>query len=415
VKPSRLGFFGTAICWVLTAFCLPVPTLADETTLWKQAIAPRIWQFPLDNGVHQEYRTEWWYFTGNLADGKGNRYGYELTFFREGMRRDRPDPNDVGPPKTSYPTHSDRRDPSDVGPPKTSHPAHSDRRDPSDVWSVRDIYLAHFAVTDVSGRRFTADDRVSRTGPGIAGSAADRLLVWLRDWSAKEEAGGRMLLRAKGRGTELSIELTPLKPPVVHGQGGVSRKGDLPGQASYYASYSNLGTRGSLRTPGGTGAVEVTGVSWFDHEFGSGQLALGQAGWDWFSLHMSDGRELMIYALRRTDGSVEPASSGTIVNRSGSHKHLTLTQIKVEVLDRWRSSKSGAAYPSRWRIRVPSEGLDLAVRPVLPDQELLTPETTGVTYWEGAVEGTGLSANRPVTCRGYIELTGYAGTLGGLF
>lgn len=377
MKPSKLGSFGTAICWVVTAFCLSAPALADEARQWKQAVAPRAWQFPRDNGAHPEYRTEWWYFTGNLTDEKGNRYGYELTFFREGMRQD--------------------------------------RRGPNNVWSVRDIYLAHFAVTDVSGRRFTADDRVSRTGPGIAGSAADRLGVWLRDWSAKEEAGGRMTLRAKGSGTELSLDLTPLKPPVVHGQGGVSRKGDLPGQASYYASYSNLGTRGSLKTPGGTGAVKVTGASWFDHEFGSGQLAPGQAGWDWFSLHISDGRELMIYALRRTDGSVEPASSGTIVNPSGGHRHLILVQIKVEVLDRWRSSKSGATYPSRWRIRVPSEGLDLVVRPVLPDQELLTPETTGVTYWEGAVEGAGLSANRPVTCRGYIELTGYAGTLGGLF
>jgi predicted secreted hydrolase len=159
----------------------------------------------------------------------------------------------------------------------------------------------------------------------------------------------------------------------------------------------------------------VKGVSWFDHEFGSNQLAAEQAGWDWFSLHLSDGKDLMLYFLRRSDGAIEPASSGTMVDRQGRSRHLSLSAVKIDVLDRWKSPHSGASYPSRWRIRIPDEGLDQLVSPLLPDQELVTTRSTGITYWEGAVEGRGTSESRKVTCLGYVELTGYARELGGLF
>jgi predicted secreted hydrolase len=224
-----------------------------------------------------------------------------------------------------------------------------------------------------------------------------------------------LALNARSEAAILSLNLLSLKPPVIHGKAGISKKGEGLGQASYYVSYTDLETRGWLQIPGQSSRVEVKGVSWFDHEFGSNQLTPDQAGWDWLGLHLSDGRELMLYLIRRTDGSVEPASSGTVVDPTGAHRHLALSQIRITVLDHWRSVKSGAYYPSRWRIIIPTEGIELEVRPVLADQELLTPETTGVTYWEGAVEGRGLARNRDVTCTGYVELTGYGGKLGGLF
>ncbi len=349
---------------------------ANDVSGWKQAEKPRTWSFPGDHGAHPDYRTEWWYFTGNLENDLGNRYGYQLTFFREGIRRR------VGEPRTA--------------------------------WSLSDLYLAHFTVTDVRRRQFTVHERISRTGPGLAGARTDSLAVWLLNWSATQK-GRSIWLEATDSGIALGLHLLPRKPVVLHGDRGLSRKGERTGQASYYASYTDLITTGSLKTPTESQTIGVNGLSWFDHEFGSNQLTADQAGWDWFSLHLSDGRELMLYLIRKTDGSPEPASSGTIVGRKGGSRHLTLSETTVEVLDRWKSKRSGSLYPSRWRIRIEDEGIDLNVWPEIRDQELLTPGSTGITYWEGAVRGEGTSGGRQVAAQGYIELTGYAGKIGGLF
>jgi len=214
---------------------------------------------------------------------------------------------------------------------------------------------------------------------------------------------------------EVEITLTPRKPVVLHGEGGLSRKGPRPGQASYYASLTDLATTGRLRSGSEGKSVVVQGTSWFDHEFGSNQLAPEQEGWDWFSLHLSDGRDLMLYLLRRTDGTVEPASSGTLVEPDGSARHLRLEEFVVHPLDHWTSPRTGARYPSRWRVEIPEAAIDFEATPLLPDQELVTGGSTGVTYWEGAVVGAGTSGREVVTCQGYVELTGYAGSLGGLF
>ncbi len=349
---------------------------AAEARGWRRADTPRVWHFPRDNGAHDAYKTEWWYFTGNLNDDEGSRYGFELTFFREG--------------------------------------ASLKPLDSANPWSLRDLYFAHFAITDVSGKRFIMDERASRSSPGLAGAFVDRLHVWLLDWRAREE-GGRLFLEAGSGAARFNLDLEALKAPVVHGTRGLSRKGSLPGQASYYVSYTDLRASGLLKTPRLAQPVRVKGTAWFDHEFGSSQIGADQAGWDWFGLHLSDGKDVMLYFLRRTDGSVEPESSGTIIDGSGTARHLALTQVKLEVLDHWKSRKSGAVYPSRWRVTIPSEGLDVTFSPLLADQELSTPGSTGVTYWEGALEGQGLSGGRKITCRGYAEMTGYAGKLGAVF
>ena len=368
IVPS-LAILALVVC--LCGCCGSV--LADE---WKQAIGPWTWVFPRDHGAHPEFRTEWWYFTGNLRNSPEKRFGYQLTFFRQGI---------------------------------TLKP-----NDPNNPWSVRDLYLAHFTLTDRTADQFWYAERLSRQGPGLAGVKTDGMDVWLLNWSAKME-GHRIRIAARHQSMELSLGLTPRKALVFHGKEGLSRKGPKEGQASYYFSYTDLETQGSIRTPLSQTPVSVQGISWFDHEFGSNQLASNQVGWDWFSLHLSDGHDLMVYFLRRMDGSVELASSGTLVSPAGKARDLPYSEIRVEVLDYWRSLKSGGKYPSRWRIRVPSAKVDVVVAPLVPQQELITEGSSGVIYWEGAVEGKGQSAGKEIACEGYVELTGYAGSLGGLF
>ena len=349
---------------------------AADASEWQQAVGPREWVFPRDHGAHPEYRTEWWYFTGNLRDDTGRQYGYQLTFFRQGLRFELPQK--------------------------------------ANTWSLRDVYLAHLAIAAGPSGQFHWAERSSRAGPGLAGARIDNMDVWVLNWSART-TGGTISLQASHEGMSLELELRPRKPLVFHGRDGLSKKGPQEGQASYYVSFTDLETRGWLRTQGDASPITVQGTSWFDQEFGSNQLGPDQVGWDWFSLHLSDGRDLMIYLIRLRDGSIEPASSGTLVGPDGTTRHLPLGDIRVSVLDRWKSPRSGGHYPSRWRIEIPSAQVDVEIAPLLADQELRTEGSTGVTYWEGAVTGRGRSGGRPVTCEGYAELTGYTGSLGGVF
>lgn len=351
----------------------PPAQAADD---WRQAVGPWNWSFPRDHGAHPEFRTEWWYFTGNLRDEAGNRYGYQLTFFRQGVRS-RP-PNQQNP------------------------------------WSLRDLHLAHFALTDVRSNAFHFAEQVTRPGPGLSGAATNGMKVWNLGWSATM-TGDVILLRASRADMALSLELKPKKPLVLQGQRGLSRKGPGEGQASYYYSFTDLATKGTIRLPASQMPVPVEGKSWFDQEFGSNVLSKEQVGWDWFSVHLSDGRDLMLYFLRKKDGTVERESSGTLVEADGRSRHLRLGEIGIEVLGTWKSPKSGGRYPGRWRIRIAAAGIDLQLAPLVADQELITEGSAGVTYWEGTVDGTGTSSGKPVLCEGYLEMTGYAGSLGGLF
>jgi predicted secreted hydrolase len=358
---------------VFTALACSPALAGDE---WKQAIGERAWSFPRDHGAHPEFRTEWWYFTGNLRDGAGNRYGYQLTFFRQGVRL---------------------------------KPA-----DPKNPWSLRDLYPAHFAVTDVSNGMFRFAEQITRSGPGLSGASVDGMNVWNLGWSAKMK-GDTIHLQAAHEGLALSLVLKPRKPLTLQGAKGLSRRGPGNGQASYYYSFTDLATRGTIRTDDSQMPVAVEGVSWFDQEFGSNVLSKDQVGWDWFSIHLSDGRDLMLFFLRKKDGTVEKESSGTLVESDGKSRHLKRSEISVEVLGTWKSPKSSGTYPNRWRVRILAAGLDLELATLVAAQELITAGSTGVTYWEGAVDGKGASAGRPVTCEGYVEMTGYAGSLGGLF
>ena len=343
---------------------------------WAEALQPRTWNFPRDHGAHPEYQTEWWYFTGNLNDKSGSRFGYQLTFFRFGIRPAMP--MNINP------------------------------------WYLRDLFMGHFAITEEAEDRFRFAEKISRGGPGLAGADKDRMHVWLFNWSVHME-GSTIHLKAEEAPLQLDLELSPLKPLVFHGNKGLSTKGEGTGQASYYTSFTDLETEGTIRVSKNGPAIAVKGKSWFDQEFGSNQLSEDQEGWDWFSLHLSDGRDLMVYFIRKQGGLLEPASSGTLVEDDGSSHHLSLQDISLKVLEEWESPRSGALYPSQWRILVPSFGVDLKVTPLIPNQELITTDSTGIVYWEGAVQGEGRSNDKQVSSEGYVELTGYAGSIGGIF
>ena len=284
---SRMKTAGIVAFIIALVMFVCLPAFAGEE--WKQAIGQRTWSFPRDHGAHPEFRTEWWYFTGNLRDGSGNRYGYQLTFFRQGVRLK---PSDPGNP-----------------------------------WSLRDLYPAHFAVTDVRNDKFHFAEQITRSGPGLSGAATNGMNVWNLGWSAKMK-GDRILIRAHHGEMELALELKPRKPLILQGEKGLSRKGPGEGQASYYYSFTDLATRGTIRTPDTQMPVAVEGVSWFDQEFGSNVLSKDQVGWDWFSIHLSDGRDLMLFFLRKKDGTVEKESSGTLVEPDGKSRHLKRGEIQ---------------------------------------------------------------------------------------
>lgn len=323
---------------------------------------------PADHGPHPDFRTEWWYYTGNLADAAGNRYGFQLTFFRQGLR-----PIAASPQRASE-------------------------------WGTSQVYFAHFTLTDAAGGRFYPHERFSRGAAGLAGAQADPFRAWLEDWSASLEADGTIRLQAREGDVSLDLRLTEAKPPVLHGDRGLSPKSEEPGNASYYYSLTRLPAEGTLTVPGG--AVEVTGLAWMDHEWSTSALGPEAVGWDWFSLQLDDGRELMYFQIRQADGGIEPVSSGTIVAPDGTARPLARDAVEIEVLDTWTSPGSGATYPARWRFSIPGEDLELTIRPLLADQEL----PVSFVYWEGAVAVEG-----DATGYGYVEMTGYFRSMQGQF
>jgi predicted secreted hydrolase len=332
---------------------------------------PRPFVFPRDHGPHPGFRTEWWYWTGQVesadARARPRRFGFQLTFFRRALV-----PEPVGR---------------------------------ASAWGTHEVYLAHLAVTDVDGRRFHAADRWGRAALDVAGATAGPLRVWVGAWSAEGAPPDALPLRLRAADGPVGIDLalTSAKPPVLHGEAGLSRKGAEPGNASYYYSLTRMPAAGTITLDGN--AIPVRGLAWMDREWSTSQLGAGQVGWDWFALHLDDGRELMLYRLRRRDGAIDPASSGTLVAADGGARTLGPDAVEVTVLDHWTSPRDQARYPARWRVRVPGEALDLVVTPLLADQELIL----AVRYWEGAVRAEGTAGGRPLGGTGYVELVGYAG------
>ena len=365
LRPGRDGGAGSGIRATLA---VSDALGAGDATGYTRAMAPRPLSFPADHGPHPDFRTEWWYYTGNLETAARRHFGFQLTFFRTAL---------APPPAADG--------------------------EPASRWSTRQLYLAHFALTDTAGRRLHAWSRLDRQALGLAGAQATPFRVWLGDWSVEGEAAAEspMRLRAAEGGVAIDLVLTAEKPTVLQGDRGWSPKGPEPGNASYYYSRPRLGARGTVRVDGEP--LPVSGLAWMDREWGTSALGPDLVGWDWLALQLDDGREVMVYRLRRRDGSADPHSAGTLIAADGVPRPLAAGEVALDTLGHWTSPRSGVRYPSRWRLAVPGASLTLEIEPRLADQELMV----GTRYWEGAVRVAGRSDGRPISGRGYVELVGY--------
>ena len=351
---------------ILLLLLLASPSFAQ----YQQALPDYHYEFPRDHFNHPDYRTEWWYYTGNLKAADGHRFGFELTFFRQGVNRQSTTATD---------------------------------------WSVRDLYLAHLALSDIDGGRFYHTERLNRAGPGLAGASMQRHQVWNGNWQV-QWSNGQQQLQAIATEFTLHLTMTSRKPPIVHGRNGISQKGAGAGNASHYLSFTRLLTNGTIELNGKNYAVE--GTSWMDHEFFSSGLDQGEVGWDWLSLQLADHTELMLYRLRHKDGSVDPYSSGTYVDASGKSRFLGMRDfVMLPQGGTYTSPVTKASYPIAWQVGVPSLGLDLQIRTPLPSQELSSPSGAGPAYWEGAITISGTRSGAPLSGVGYLEMTGYASPL----
>jgi predicted secreted hydrolase len=376
---------------------------------FERATRPRELSFPADHGPHPGFRSEWWYWTGNLDGPDRRRFGYQLTIFRMAL----------APP-----------------PP----PARSS------AWATSQVYMAHLALTDVAGQRtgarFLADERTARGAVGLAGATAAPFAAWVLGWRASGPAGAvaaaggdapAATATATATATVTAPGLTPLslraisdgprmprfgidltlragKPLVLEGDRGLSRKGRAEGNASYYDSLTRMPTQGTVTIADQT--FPVSGTSWMDREWSTSALEAGQVGWDWFALQLDDGRDLMFFRLRRraspaAEDTLDPSSSGTLVARDGSAQHLDRDDVRVTATGSWTSPRSGTRYPAGFHLELPQAHLSLDVTPVVPDQEL----DLSFRYWEGAVDVVGTDTSTgtgtPIGGRGYLELTGY--------
>ncbi|AKN16277.1 hypothetical protein B586_06420 [Mycobacterium haemophilum DSM 44634] len=325
-------------------------------------------RFPRDLGPHNDYQGEWWYYTGNLATADGRLFGYQLTFFRRAL----------APPGKMAATAD------------------------ASSWRTGQVYSAHFAVSDIAKRAFYPAEKFSREAVGLAGARAQPYAVWLEDWYVREAEHNSIQIVAKTDHATVDLSLRPTLPPILHGNEGLSTKGEQAGNATYYYSIVRQETQGTVTVDGEKFAV--SGLSWNDHEYGSSALGAEDVGWDWFSLQFDNGTALMMFQIRESNGSVKPASSGSFIASDGTVTHLGLSDWRLTTKDRWTSHRGGATYPIRWEIEINRIGLTLSGAALMPNQE--SPLST--TYWEGAVAFDGHYRDTPIKGRGYVEMTGYS-------
>jgi len=356
---------------VLSAFSLlAAPPLAFAQSPYRLALPGYRYSFPRDNFNHPAFQTEWWYYTGNVNSTAGHQFGFELTFFREAVNRD--------PAKNT-------------------------------AWDARDLYIAHLALSDLTGGRFYHTERINRAGPGIAGADQSSARIWNGNWQILWKDSDQQL---QGISNEFALQLNlhSEKPPVIHGENGVSQKAPAPGRASHYISLTHLAASGSIVLHGQS--FSVSGLAWMDHEFFTHQLDPAQAGWDWLSLQLDDHTELMLFRIRRRDGSIDPFSAGTYIDAQAKTTHLRQQDFNLQPLndspqDIWKSTASGATYPIHWKIAVPKLQLALDATTPLPSQELTGKTSFAPNYWEGAITLSGIRGTRPIRGVGYLEMTGY--------
>jgi len=350
----------------LACFFAVVFSLQPAVAQYRTALPGYHYEFPRDHFNHPEFQTEWWYYTGNVKSSDGHGFGFELTFFRQAVSRD------------------------------SAKAA---------AWDVRDLYLAHLALSDLDGGKFRHAERTNRSGPGIAGADEPSGRIWNGNWQIVWENGEQKLQAIDDR-FQLRFALRSEKPPLIHGRDGVSQKAEGAGRASHYISLTHLTTSGFIELGGRK--FEVTGTSWMDHEFFTHQLTADQTGWDWLSLQLEDNTELMLFHIRRRDGSIDPYSAGTFLDAQGKAMHLRASDFALIPLGKtWKSPATGAVYPIEWKLAIPRLGLELEVKTPLESQELTGKTKLTPNYWEGSILLTGKRNGQAAGGVGYLEMTGY--------
>jgi len=334
---------------------------------FQEAVSGYTYQFPRDDFSHDNFRIEWWYYTGNLESDKDRRFGYQLTFFRVGLEGYNPINN---PSK----------------------------------WKVDHIYFAHMTVSDIQNKKFHFFERINRKGIKNAGAATDRFMIWNSDWNLSAE-GNIQKIKALENDTGIELSLIPIKKRVFHGKNGISIKGSNKGNASHYFSYTRMKTEGSIFIKGEK--FQVKGSSWMDREFSSNPLNPSLVGWDWFSIKLNNQTEIMLYQLRKKNGNTDPHSSGTFVSADQNYHHLTLNEFSISNKNSWTSEKTGATYPAVWEIDILESDIHLIITPDFSNQELYHLRSISGSYWEGSVSIKGSAGGKPVTGTGYVELVGY--------
>ena len=369
------GWLAVVMMHMLTvqAQLLPGALLSGDATGFDTVEAVSPLQFPRDHGPHLGYRSEWWYVTGHLLAPDGREFGLQLTFFRFRLRP---------PPVAS------------AGAARIAPAASS--------WRTDHVWMAHFAITDVATGQFHSFERFSRGGRlGLAGATAVPFEVWLEDWSIRSTADNAewpWRLRANDGVISMDLVIDRGRRPTPQGDNGFSRKGNGIGNASYYYSMTRLSGQGSLRIGNKTIAGPVT--LWIDREWSSSALAANQVGWDWFGLHLDDGRDLMLYRMRRRDGSTDPFSAATLIEADGSTRKFS-SDAFVVTPSAYTSLASGRQYPLLWRLQIPQAHVDLEVRGTQVEQE----HDGLIPYWEGLVRA--FTSDGTLVGRGYLEMTGY--------
>ncbi len=370
-------------CAALAGWALPdspTPSTADP---WLPAEPGYLWEFPRDHASHPEYKTEWWYVTGHLfpedsTQPDAEALAFQMTFFRVGL-------------------------------------VPGNQPLPESGWGARDLLMAHVSLAHPAENSHRFSEVLRRATPllGGFGGPADTTLAWCQapagtagQWKMVRSGDGFRLQAADDRlGFGYDLTCTPIRPPVFHGEDGFSPKSSDGTVGSLYFSFTRMSVRGVVTY--GNREIRVRGQSWLDREIFSSSLAPDQTGWDWVSLQLDDGRDLMLYRLRgRTPGA--GFALGTLVRNDGTTRNLPADEWSLKPLDRWSSPETGSNYPVRWRLKIPAEDIDLELKAVMPNQENLSARS-GIHYWEGAVTAhpAGPNRARDIKGRGFVELTGY--------
>ncbi|MBX9696423.1 MAG: hypothetical protein K2Z81_28810, partial [Cyanobacteria bacterium] len=427
---------------LIFATCLSASPMLAKTDYYTKSKPGFQFEFPKDHGAHPDFKTEWWYYNGHLS-AEGREFGFELTFFREGMPSNakkpeqKPSKNPVAKqpgeknpssaqaklpeknPSSSQAKQLAEKDPSsspakqqsvenDPSPsqakqliekdPSSSQAKQPAENDPSSSQAMQPAekkpnpatqhghsQMVHLGISDKDNNQFRFFQKFHTVGNKGAGFKTEKgvVHVWEDDWDLKiDEKNHRLVAEAPMYG--INLQLVPLKPPAIHGERGMIKKADgesddeSDGRGSHYYTLTRMKTTGTVTWDGKV--YKINGESWMDHEFGTDQMGGGQKGWDWWGIQLSDNTELMLYGIRKEDGTADSNASGTYINKDGTTEHLTSDEFRVNVLEQYKSKISGGEYPSGWRVTVPKKGLDLLIKPSCQSSELVT---TGIIYFEG--------------------------------